>query len=79
MKKNGLNVEHFRYHITKNYDKRSSAFMTNYKKQCNQIMCLCDQLRKLVTKVRPLGRMSLEPWIIFDQERMQLVNEHENV
>ncbi len=25
MKKNGLNVEHFRYHITINYDKSSSA------------------------------------------------------
>ncbi len=25
MKKNGLNVEHFRYHITINYDKHSSA------------------------------------------------------
>ncbi len=27
-------------------------------------MCSCDQLRKLVTKVRPVGRMSLEPWYI---------------
>ncbi len=25
-------------------------------------MCLCDQLRKLVAQVRPVGRMSLEPW-----------------
>ncbi len=24
-------------------------------------MCLCDQLRKLVAQVRPVGRMSLEP------------------
>ncbi len=24
-------------------------------------MCLCDQLRKLVAKERPVGRMSLEP------------------
>ncbi len=26
------------------------------------MMCLCDQLRKLVAQVRPVGRMSLEPW-----------------
>ncbi len=25
-------------------------------------MCLCDQLRKLVAKERPVGRMSLQPW-----------------
>ncbi len=25
------------------------------------MMCLCDQLRKLVAQVRPVGRMSLEP------------------
>ncbi len=25
-------------------------------------MCSCDQLRKLVAQVRPVGRMSLEPW-----------------
>ncbi len=31
------------------------------KKKCDQIMCSCDQLRKLVAKVRPVGRMSLEP------------------
>ncbi len=24
-------------------------------------MCLCDQLRKLVAKERPVGRVSLEP------------------
>ncbi len=28
-------------------------------------MCLCDQLRKLVAQVRPVGRMSLEPWSVF--------------
>ncbi len=27
------------------------------------MMCLCDQLRKLVAQVRPVGRMSLEPWM----------------
>ncbi len=43
-------------------------------KQFDQIMCSSDQLRKLVAKVRPVGRMSLEPWITFDQERMQLVS-----
>ncbi len=26
-------------------------------------MCLCDQLRKIVAKVRPVRRMSLEPCI----------------
>ncbi len=26
------------------------------------MMCSCDQLRKLVAQVRPVGRMSLEPW-----------------
>ncbi len=26
-------------------------------------MCSCDQLRKLVAQVRPVGRMSLEPWL----------------
>ncbi len=25
------------------------------------MMCSCDQLRKLVAQVRPVGRMSLEP------------------
>ncbi len=29
---------------------------------CDQIMCSCDQLRKLVAKEWPVGRMSLEPW-----------------
>ncbi len=28
-------------------------------------MCSCDQLRKLVAQVRPVGRMSLEPWLCF--------------
>ncbi len=28
-------------------------------------MCSCDQLRKLVAQVRPVGRMSLEPWLVF--------------
>ncbi len=28
-------------------------------------MCLCDQLRKLVAQVRPVGRMSLEPWYTY--------------
>ncbi len=28
------------------------------------MMCLCDQLRKLVAQVRPVGRMSLEPWSV---------------
>ncbi len=28
-------------------------------------MCSCDQLRKLVAQVRPVGRMSLEPWYIY--------------
>ncbi len=28
-------------------------------------MCSCDQLRKLVAQVRPVGRMSLEPYIYF--------------
>ncbi len=32
------------------------------KKNCDQ-MCSCDQLRKLVAQVRPVGRMSLEPYI----------------
>ncbi len=27
------------------------------------MMCSCDQLRKLVAQVRPVGRMSLEPWV----------------
>ncbi len=60
------NVEHFRYHITINYDKSSSALIKRSKKinniliNCDQIMCLCDQLRKLVAKERPVGRMSLE-------------------
>ncbi len=31
------------------------------KKNCDQIMCSCDQLSKLVAKERPVGRMSLEP------------------
>ncbi len=64
MKKNGLNVEHFHYHIAINYDKNQHAFinqMLYQKKKCNQIMCSCDQLRKLVSKVWPVGRMSLEP------------------
>ncbi len=26
-------------------------------------MCSCDQLRKLVAQVRPVGRMSLEPCV----------------
>ncbi len=26
------------------------------------MICSCDQLRKLVAQVRPVGRMSLEPW-----------------
>ncbi len=30
---------------------------------CDQIMCSCDQLRKLVAQVRPVGRMSLEPCV----------------
>ncbi len=32
-------------------------------------MCSCDQLRKLVAQVRPVGRMSLEPcftWLQFN-------------
>ncbi len=32
------------------------------KKNCDQMMCSCEQLRKLVAQVRPVGRMSLEPW-----------------
>ncbi len=32
---------------------------------CDQIMCSCDQLRKLVAQVWPVGRMSLEPWYIY--------------
>ncbi len=35
---------------------------------CDQIMCSCDQLRKLVPKERPVGRMSLEPWCVFIAE-----------
>ncbi len=62
MKKNGLNVEHFRYHITISYDKSSSASIdwsnVSKKKKCDQIMY--DQLRKLVAKEQPVGRMSLE-------------------
>ncbi len=30
-------------------------------------MCLCDQLRKLFAKERPVGRMSLEPWFMAPQ------------
>ncbi len=60
MKKNGLNIEHFQYHITINYDKQM------YQKiNCDQIMSSCNQLRKLVAKVRPEGRMSLEPWYMY--------------
>ncbi len=29
------------------------------------MMCSCDQLRKLVAQVQPVGRMSLEPWLSF--------------
>ncbi len=28
-------------------------------------MCSCDQLRKLVAQVRPVGRMSLKPWLTY--------------
>ncbi len=60
MKKNGLNIEHFQYHITINYDKQM------YQKiNCDQMMSSCNQLRKLVAKVRPEGRMSLEPWYMY--------------
>ncbi len=29
------------------------------------MMCSCDQLRKLVAQMRPVGRMSLEPIYIY--------------
>ncbi len=89
MKKNGLHVEHFRYHITINYDKSSSAcidyhpvayhpvaarikfktLMLAYRMTTgsapsyfHSLLRMYIQLRKLVAQVRPVGRMSLEPW-----------------
>ncbi len=69
MKKNGLNVKHFRYHITINYEFISMHWLIKscikkINKKCDQMMCSCDQLRKLVAQVRPVGRMSLEPCYI---------------
>ncbi len=38
MKKNGLNVEHFRYHITINYDKSASACIDQSKLRPNYVL-----------------------------------------
>ncbi len=51
MKKNGLNVEYFRYHIAINYDKSSSKCIDLSKKKC-------DQLSKFVAKERPVRKTS---------------------
>ncbi len=50
---------------------------------CNQIICSCDQLWKLVAKERPVGRMSLEPCSInvavtFDQFNAVLIQSFKN-
>ncbi len=38
------------------------------------MMCSCDQLRKLVTQVRPVGRMSLEPCFGFGVQLNENLN-----
>ncbi len=37
-------------------------------------MCSCDQLRKLVAQVRPVGRMSLEPCISYFIRLVRILN-----
>ncbi len=63
MKKNGLNVEHFRYHITIRYDKSSSASIdwSNYqRKKMRPNYVLVRPTEKNVAKEQPVRRMSLE-------------------
>ncbi len=61
MKKNGLNVEHFRYHITINYDKSSSACidLSNVSKKKKKKNLLPNDV--LVRPTEKVGRMTLEP------------------
>ncbi len=42
MKKNGLNVEHFRYHITINYDKLHQHALINQMLYQKKIIIICD-------------------------------------
>ncbi len=44
------------------------------------MMCSCDQLRKLVAQVRPVGRMSLEPCYFIGKSVLKITDsdKHKN-